>query len=161
MQTDLHPPIELDGIGQPFCDQRNTAQDIRLVKRARDDGWETTQDMRHDLVREMHCIVVTAKSKRLKIAAAKVLVSADMVNVNRERMTQTDELGPAHNTYNVYAGCQVVTAQVFMGMAQEERERVLTSGAQLAPDAIAALSADELQRLTSAARRALPQTPQQ
>ena len=139
------------GIGDSLMQRPfSTRSDAKLIKRARDQGWPMTDQLRSKAITVMERILDTSEHERNRLAAAKVLTSMDMVNVNRERMTQTDEAGPAPVpvTFNVQ-----INGGTWLGMAQADRARLLQSGAQLAHDAIELLTPDELAQLTRASLR--------
>lgn len=76
---------------------------MRLVNRAIRNGWNVPQEVKARVVKQMSKIVSQSEEERNKIAAAKVLVSADSVDVAREKMEQPQ----AGTTVNVAVGVSV------------------------------------------------------
>ncbi len=57
-----------------------------LTRRAIRNRWPIRNQLRRKIVEQMELVVETAASARDKTAAAKVLMAADAINVNRERI---------------------------------------------------------------------------
>lgn len=153
MSTDVLTLPDADkGQGCHLIDPHHKRGDLKQFKKAIDDGWDMPREQRSKVLDRLDGLL-DDDDKRVRLGACKVYASLAMVNVNLMRIDQAQEQGPVqHNTQiNLYGG-QVITGSVIQGMTPAERDLALQSGAQLAPDAIASLSADEVQRLLRAAQ---------
>ena len=117
------PPVFPEGIGERSAlnqfeiDARTPAQDIRLIRTAIKKEWPITPQIRRIIVDQMVEIVGTDADTRVKIAAAKTLVSADGINAKRKAPPPVQ--APA---VNVTIQQQ---AQVFRHLTLEEKKLLL------------------------------------
>jgi hypothetical protein len=73
-------------------DRKVPAWEVRLVKRAIKEGWPITEEQKALVVGKVSSIVANCKTPKHVVAAAKVLVSADVANTNREKSLLANEL---------------------------------------------------------------------
>lgn len=142
-------------------DERHMRADARLLRKAVKEGWPISDELRQKVVDKLESLL-DSEQERNRIAATKVLVSADTVNVYRERIekdqgTQTQTVNVQVNVANVLQSAGV---DRLVGLDAATRERILASGAAVAARELEGLSEDELTRLHEAALRAEPRTTQ-
>ena len=65
--------------------------DLALIRTAIRNEYPITDDVRKLIVNQMALIVGRDDSAKMRVAAARVLVAADSVNVKREAIQQADE----------------------------------------------------------------------
>lgn len=166
---------DLSGGQGAVIDDRRPRQHMQMVRRAIREGWPISQGVKAAIVHEMTAIVtgaihvcyddedrdeVIGAEVRSKIAAAKVLVAADSVNVAREKMDQADEhieMGVGHGGthVNVNVGLQLnQTIQNAVGTEPDYlewiRQRELAQGGNadaVGPNGFAAKIPDTTPRL--------------
>ena len=96
---------ELEGIGgQPIVDSRTSVKDLRLLQRAARHKWPVKNHHRKLVVNQMEDILKNADDPRTVVAAARVLIAADSVNIHRE----TNEV--AERTADIAEGIAVLRA---------------------------------------------------
>lgn len=66
--------------------------EARLIRRAIKEGWPISEEDKAKVVSKVAKIVRTSSSPKAIVAAAKVLVSVDVANINRERTLLANEL---------------------------------------------------------------------
>jgi hypothetical protein len=84
-QGDLAPPT-------------SSRRDLALERRAFQEGWPITPEVRQQVVDEAINILQTAKSTARRLAAVRVLIAADSVNVRREANAVTERNGERATT---------------------------------------------------------------
>ena len=78
-----------EGIGDTpgsgaHIDERTGGKDMRLLRTAIKNGWPIPDEYREAVVKKLLVIVGQSDNERNKVAAARVLVAADKINVDRE-----------------------------------------------------------------------------
>lgn len=73
---------------------------MAMIRRAIENGWPVKPEIRQLVTNQMALVVGKSDNERNKIAAARVLVAADGVNVRREAIDAADER-PNIDTVNV------------------------------------------------------------
>jgi nicotinate-nucleotide pyrophosphorylase len=80
------------GVRGGILDERRPKEHMAMMRRAVRQGWPISDEMRRLIMNQMALIVGRSEKDRDRVAAAKVIVSADSVNVRREQMDQLDAL---------------------------------------------------------------------
>lgn len=75
------------------------ARDDRLLARAIREGWPITPNIQHNILKHMCRIVERSKKPREKISAARAVLAADALNLERARLAlaagdESDSDGP-------------------------------------------------------------------
>lgn len=94
--------------------------DMALLRRANRERWPMTEQRRAMLLDQMFSIVEQSPDARHRIAAAKVIVAADAINVNQQKVDTPKE---SNVNVNVSGGVAVgvVTAQLREQMLHDDR----------------------------------------
>lgn len=83
-----------------LSDPHHLKADAAMVRRAIREDWPLTPEIRRMIVSQMALVAGRSGDERNRIAAAKVLVAADSVNVRREALDQADEHHAEGETVN-------------------------------------------------------------
>ncbi|WP_437188290.1 hypothetical protein SH668x_001728 [Planctomicrobium sp. SH668] len=77
--------------GLPLVDERTCGQDLRLIRRAIRNDWPVSPQLRASILTKMSEVLQESPDPRCLVAAAKVVVAADRINVAREALDMRDE----------------------------------------------------------------------
>ncbi len=77
--------------GNLFIKPENERSDTKIIERAIRNDWPIPASIRNQIVNRMSDIVGTSPEERNQIAAARVIVAADGVNVRREALDQKEQ----------------------------------------------------------------------
>ncbi len=105
-------PEDAGGIGgNLFVKPENQRSDTKMIERAIRNDWPIPASTRLLIANRMSDIVGTSPEERNQIAAARVLIAADGVNVRREALDLKETQGPGGGV-NVNVGVQVNTNEL-------------------------------------------------
>jgi len=86
----MENPVESDqsvgGLGAGLASPGRTT--INLIRRAIEGGWNVPDQVKRLSIDEMRMILLTAKSKRLKVSAVKALIAADANDLKYESINK-------------------------------------------------------------------------
>ena len=90
--------MNLDGLKGGLGGECIGVRDVRMIERLmRSGNWEMTNPERREVIEEMLKVVRKSKGVRAKVTAARVLVSADAINVRRESDNEPQEVYHHHD----------------------------------------------------------------
>lgn len=79
-------PVKAEAIMPAFSETRTPKQDARMIQRAILNRWPINEEIRQKIVSQMSAIASHGESDRDRIGAARVLVSADSLNLQGEKL---------------------------------------------------------------------------
>ncbi len=128
-EIDIHPQsnhpssVHEGGLGGiPVVDDRTPGQDLRLIRRAVRNDWPITEEMRELILKRMRRVMKESPDPQVQVAAAKVVISADEVNVKRETLDVRDEHKRFPNLHLHQHSAQ--TAQVVIMLPHNGRDPI-------------------------------------